>query len=257
MLCRVCGTKLTEPIFVGKPLGYNVEYYDCSSCGYVQTEDPWWLDEAYSSAINASDTGILARNQSNLKLVLATLHSLGRKKGVVVDYAGGYGFLVRMLRDAGVNAFWQDLHSENLVARGFEYQGGKADLVTAFELFEHLVTPFDDLRSLFFISPNVLLTTNLIPEPAPSPKKWWYYGLEHGQHTGFFRVKTLRYLAQRFDKRLISDGKSTHLFSEKNISLKSWEVSRKVARYAPWLFRRGLHSKTWADHEKMLSSHHD
>ena len=66
----------------------------------------------------------MARNLLNVGLVLATLTLLGERNGTVVDFAG-YGFLVRLLRDKGVNAFWVDPYSENLVARGFEYQGSR------------------------------------------------------------------------------------------------------------------------------------
>ena len=39
----------------------------------MQTEEPSWLNEAYASTINYSDTGIMSRNLSNLSIVLATL----------------------------------------------------------------------------------------------------------------------------------------------------------------------------------------
>ena len=66
----------------------------------------------------------MARNLSNVGLVLASLALMKERRGKVVDYAGGHGFLVRLLRDKGINALWMDPYSENLVARGFEYSGG-------------------------------------------------------------------------------------------------------------------------------------
>ena len=52
--------------------------------GYVQTEDPTWLDEAYASPINPSDTGIMDRNLSNVELVLASLALMKERHGTVV-----------------------------------------------------------------------------------------------------------------------------------------------------------------------------
>ena len=37
----------------------------CPKCGYVQTETPYWLEQAYVHAINRSDTGLLRRNARN------------------------------------------------------------------------------------------------------------------------------------------------------------------------------------------------
>ena len=248
-VCRCCGQSLGEYIFKVEIFNRLVAFFECDFCGYVQTEEPDWLDTAYASPINVSDTGIMQRNLSNRSLVLATLITMRSKKSQVVDYAGGHGFLVRLLRDVGIDAFWADPHSENLVARGFEFKGfGSPKLVTAFEAFEHFVSPVEELGNLLRISPNVLLTTNLIPKPTPRPHDWWYYGLEHGQHIGFFRKQTLYYLAQKFNLHLLTDGNSCHLFSEKKYSYLSWTLFRKIARFFPQIFSFDMASKTLEDH---------
>ena len=112
MNCRLCSTSIDEPFSKAEIFKQYVNYFECGSCGYVQTEDPTWLNQAYASPINSSDTGIMVRNFSNISLVLATLIFLGKRSGRVVDYAGGFGFLVRLLRDKGINAFWLDPYSE-------------------------------------------------------------------------------------------------------------------------------------------------
>ena len=246
--CRVCCIESSAPIFHGQIRGRDVAYFECNLCGYVQTEEPTWLDEAYSTVINASDTGIISRNLSNVSLVLATLVLLGRTAGRVVDYAGGYGILVRMLRDIGVDAYWNDPYSENLVARGFEYHQSGADLVTAFEAFEHFLNPGLEMERLLSIAPSVLFTTDMIATPTPKPTEWWYYGLEHGQHIGFFRRRTLQYLAEKSGKRLLTDGVSTHLFSDQKVSYYRWMIYRRLARISPALLATKLRSKTWTDH---------
>jgi hypothetical protein len=185
--CRVCGHSSREPLFSALILeNYLADYFDCAYCGYVQTSDPTWLAKAYEESINKSDTGILARNLSNVSVVLATLMLLGARSERVIDYAGGYGILVRLLRDVGVDAYWDDPHSVNLVARGFESPPTKGGgLVTAFEAFEHFENPITEMEKIIKLSPNILFSTILIGSPAPKPTAWWYYGLEHGQHIGF------------------------------------------------------------------------
>lgn len=223
-----------------------MDYFDCATCDYVQTEQPTWLKHAYSSAINTVDTGILWRNQLNVRRVIMTLLALGKLKGLVLDHAGGYGILVRMLRDAGVDARWRDKYCENLLARGFEADDGGADLVTAFEVFEHLEHPLVELRRLLETSPAVLISTELAPTDGVVPN-WWYLGSEHGQHIGFFRHATLHYMAEQLACQLATDGRSLHLFSTRPIPT-AWHIlnlgkplSGLVTRLA------GLKSRTMQD----------
>lgn len=245
--CRACGER-SQFLWFGNLLDLRVAYYQCPACDYLQTEEPYWLDRAYSEAINSSDTGILVRNSRNARLVLATLLALGRPKGQVVDCAGGFGLLVRLLRDFGVSALWADRYCQNLVARGFEYSEGKADLVTAFEAFEHFVDPTEELARLLTIAPHVLLSTELLPHPAPKHSDWWYYGREHGQHIGFFSVKTLEEMAHAHGKFLLTDGHSCHLLTNSPRARLLWPFCRRLARFMPLLLSSVLKSKTWSDH---------
>ena len=249
MNCRLCNSLISNQFSEAELLGHKIKYFECAQCEYVQTEEPFWLDEAYASSINKSDTGIMARNLSNVRLVLATLTLMRKRTEKVVDYAGGHGFLVRLLRDKGIDALWSDPYSENLVARGFEYQkeNEPALLVTAFEAFEHFIRPVDEMGKLLSVSSNILLTTTLVPDPTPTPSDWWYYGLDHGQHIGFFRVNTLEHLAKEFHLNLISDGKSTHFFSKEQYSNNIWKSLILFSKITPYLFSVGLKSKTWND----------
>ena len=229
----------------------EVDYFECPNCGYVQTEPPYWLGRAYAEAINDSDTGILMRNQANARIVLATLLILGKLNGNLVDCAGGYGILVRLLRDYGVNALWSDRYSRNLVARGFEHTNETADLVTAFEAFEHFERPTEDLDKLLEIAPNVLFSTEIIADPAPKQQDWWYYGKEHGQHIGFFRIRTLEKLVQERGRYLASNGASYHLITQHPINNALWRLLIRANRLLPILLRRTLTPKTWSDYARM------
>ena len=254
MKCKICDST-SKPVFSALVLGkYQVQYFECPRCEFVQSEEPFWLNESYSSAINDEDTGIMMRNIQSCNIVLASLLLIGKIKGKVVDYAGGYGILVRLLRDEGVDAFWYDRYCENLVARGFEFSGEEvADLVTAFEAFEHFVEPMQELDSLFKISPSILFSTLLIPQPAPQATQWWYYGFEHGQHIGFFRLKTLRFIAEKYKKILVTDASSCHLLTDTPISYFPWRVLRKYSFVTKVIIRRILKSKTFSDHKLIVS----
>jgi hypothetical protein len=259
MNCRLCSAQILAKRFSGKILGRLVDYFDCSFCGYVQTENPTWLRKAYASTMNDSDTGVMMRNLSNVSSVLAALTLIGQRKSLIVDYAGGHGFLVRLLRDIGVDAYCSDPFSINLVAKGFDYKSNKqkknsATLVMAFEAFEHFKYPIKEMKKLLSIAPNILLTTQIIATPAPQSSDWWYYGLDHGQHIGFYRAKTLKFIAQKFDLHLLSDGYSTHIFSKKKYSYTVWMLFRILSRIFPKLFTIGLKPKTWSDHLRIKKS---
>jgi hypothetical protein len=252
-ICRVCKT-LAMKLFTAELLGCAVQYFECSCCGYVQTEAPFWLDHAYAAAINDSDTGIMWRNRVNTQVVLMTLLTLRVPRERVVDFAGGYGLLVRQLRDFGVNALWRDKYCTNLVAKGFEHKDEPATLITAFEVFEHLVEPVEALEYMLTIAPNVLLSTEIMPTPTPAQGDWWYYGCEHGQHVGFYRVKTLQNMAERFGCRLITDGHTYHLFTRDTVPALVWQLGLKVRQLAPLFACFLLDSKTWQDHDLMVSA---
>ncbi len=249
--CRVCGAE-SNFIFFGDLLDHRVAYHECPQCRYVQTETPHWLSQAYAESINRSDTGILRRNERNTRLVIRTMALLGHLQGTVVDCAGGYGLLVRMLRDRGVNARWSDPYCDNLVARGFEAEAGsRADLVTAFEALEHFVHPTEELKALLDRTDNLLVSTDLIASPAPAPGRWWYYAPEHGQHIGFYRLATLQWLARSFGVHLVSDRKAFHLFTRDPVAAWRWMLARRTAKWAPLLAKLRLRSLVWVDHRTM------
>jgi hypothetical protein len=249
--CRLCRSEASF-LFEGKVLDLDIKYYECKRCGYVFTEEPYWLDRAYSEVMNLTDTGIMARNLANVRKCLVTLFLLGKLDKKVVDFAGGYGILVRMLRDSGIDAYWADPYAENYLARGFEYNNNdKAYLVTAFEAFEHFVNPKEEIDRLFKIAPNILFSTNLIPKPAPEHNEWWYYGREHGQHVGLFREETLRYIAQKRNKYLVTNGTSYHLLTDRPINAKIWNLALRGSKPLAFFLKQFLDPKTWSDHLDM------
>ena len=45
-ICRACAAA-ARPIFNGSVRSREIEHQQCDACGYVQTETPAWLDQAY------------------------------------------------------------------------------------------------------------------------------------------------------------------------------------------------------------------
>ncbi len=187
----------------------------------IQTEEPYWMGEAYSEAITKSDVGLVSRNIAFSRLSAALLCAFFDRKAKFLDYAGGYGLFVRLMRDAGFEFYWHDKFCANLFAKDLEARNLKDDryeLITAIEVFEHLANPMDEISEMFRISKNILFSTELIPPSLPKPGEWWYYGPEHGQHISFYTPTSLAVIADKFGVNLYTNRESLHLFSEKRIS---------------------------------------
>lgn len=197
VICKICGSNSSHA-FTSKVLNkYDVKYFKCRNCDYLFTEEPYWLDEAYKSPINISDTGIMSRNIFFSKIVSSIIYFCFDKSAKYLDYAGGYGIFTRLMRDIGFDFYWHDDFTTNLLARGFEKSESRYELLTAFEVFEHFVNPIDEVKKMLALSDSIIFSTVTLPQDIPS-SDWWYYGFEHGQHISFYSEKTLRIIADNF-----------------------------------------------------------
>jgi hypothetical protein len=201
---------------------YNVSYYQCNKCGFIQTEEPYWLDEAYKRPINVCDTGIMQRNIGLSKQTSTIIRTAFNKDAHFLDYAGGYGIFVRLMRDIGYDFYWYDKYAQNLFATGFEYKNQKLELITAFEVFEHLVNPVEEIQDILNLSHGVslLFSTNIYDIGLKvKGQDWWYYGFDHGQHISFYSMKTLEYMANAFKIHYYYINDGLHLFSNRKINV--------------------------------------
>jgi hypothetical protein len=104
------------------------------------------------------------------------------------------------MRDKGYDFFRQDKFCPNLFAVNYDLTdlppSTRFELVTAFEVFEHLADPRQEAQRMLELSDSVFLTTEIVPAtPIARPEDWWYFAPETGQHISFFSVKALEILA--------------------------------------------------------------
>ena len=216
-ICRICG-KATDLIFSANVLKKNkVGYFLCPACDLLQTETPYWLDEAYARPITLQDTGILTRNIQLARSLSLFLNDAGLRSGRFLDYAGGYGLMTRLMRDIGFDYYWNDRQTQNLFAMGFEADLEREyDAISAFEVLEHLHDPLKIIQGMLSATDTFVFSTELKDEKTVPPAEWMYYGFSHGQHVSFYSRTTLKYIANITGTRLLTDGRFFHVLTRRS-----------------------------------------
>jgi Methyltransferase domain len=245
------------PLFMARILGkYDVQYFHCRDCGFVRTERPYWLEEAYSAAIAVTDTGILQRNWTLSAKLASTLYFCFEPRAAYLDVAGGYGILTRQMRDYGFDYYWEDKYCDNLLARGFEAAAATTPFaaLSGFEVIEHTVDPAEFVSEIMarHHCRTLLFSTVTYPGEQPPAPDWWYYSPMTGQHISFFHVRTLQRLAARLGLSFRSSG-GLHVFTDRPLR-NGWLfplLNTPLAYVLVQLIRLRLGSRVWTDHTRL------
>lgn len=218
--CKICNGD-SKPIFKAKVLyKYEVDYFQCTNCQFIQTEEPFWLEEAYSSAITDLDLGYVTRNVLFSEITTKILKHAFDKNASFLDYGGGYGMFVRLMRDKGFDFYREDKYCENLFSNYFDVSNlenhKKFEVLTAFEVFEHLDDPIAEIKNMMNYSDSILFSTEIQPDITFSnADDWWYISPEIGQHISLFTQKSLSHLANQYGFHFYSSRNNIHLITKK------------------------------------------
>lgn len=216
--CRLCGGEARlygQQTVLGK---HRVSYYECVDCRSLQTEEPYWLDEAYKVEGLGLDVGACQRCVNLSIEVAACLTVLGfDRERACLDFGSGLGLFSRLMRDRGFNFRAYDKFIKPFFMDRFmgELGAGKWSALTAFEVFEHMPAPEKDSAELFVADPDVILFTTQTWKGQGLD--WWYIVPLGGQHVFFYSDKALQMLAAKHGYTLI-DLRSVKIFLNKKLT---------------------------------------
>jgi hypothetical protein len=216
--CRLCGGQ-TEYKFNKTILGkYDVGYFKCQRCHSLQTEAPYWLEEAYSNHISNLDVGALQRNLHNFAYCYIFAKIFKIAKGL--DYGSSDGLLCRFMRDQNFDYYAFDKYASLTYAQGFTPpQGTPLDLVTLFEVLEHLPNPSIDLESIFaYKADHYLFSTEIYENQG---EDWWYLAAETGQHVFFYSAAALAMIGNSLKMHMIKIGSNYLIYNPASKDIQS------------------------------------
>lgn len=228
--CRLCGGTAGKTFSLTYLKHIPVGLYRCEACGCLETNPPDWLDEAYADTRPVRDVWMAGRTEGMRVLTLLIIHALGLKRPRLFDWGGGNGLLVRMLRDAGVDAYRSDKYVPNYYAVGFDVEdGAKADLMTAFEVFEHSDDPCLLMTEMTAHAPDaILLSTDLYQGQGAD---WPYIHKDSGKHVFFYSEKGMTMLAGQFGYQCIAAPKFTLMHKQPLSKMRAMPVRQLLKRF--------------------------
>lgn len=180
MHCKICNSLSNFYFKKNILLKYDVSFFRCLNCGFLQTETPYWIDEAYESAMTTIDTGVMSRPLEMSRITERIILNYFNYESQFLDYGGGHGIFVRIMRDKGLNFYRKDKYAENIFARYFDFydlpeNDRKFELITCFEVLEHLEQPMDELSQIFNLGKALLCSTELQPFSSIKELSSWEY----------------------------------------------------------------------------------
>lgn len=246
MTCRVCAAHCdlydvvdfnksceeARGTFLGLS-GKPIYYVRCSACGFCSAPEiaSWSPDQFHREIYNADYIKVdpdheIDRPKDGARKLLKNFAKIG-KSLQHLDYGGGKGELSQILRENG----WNSTSHDPFYKPGEDFESiGQYDLITAFEVFEHVPDPRDLMKRLQkLLAPGgaIYFTTQVSDGSIVENGRltWWYAAPRNG-HISLFTKNSLQRLGLDFGFSLLSIDDGSHLYFKE---LPTW--SSKVRKW--------------------------
>lgn len=190
--------------------GRPVYYYRCPDCGFLFTRSfDAWRPEEFAQFIYNGDYQTLDPDYAEMRPrqnanILQSLFGERLKALRLLDFGAGNGGLARLLRENGCAADSFDPFG-NDGARSLSAVIDRYDIVTAFEVFEHVADPVACLAEIDrLLRPDGLLLISTRVNDGKEGKAgigprltWWYASPRNG-HIALHSRRSLMLLMQKF-----------------------------------------------------------
>jgi tetratricopeptide (TPR) repeat protein/SAM-dependent methyltransferase len=195
--------------------GFAVYYRRCARCGFVFTCDfDGWAPEDFQRYIYNADYRLVdpdyteVRPAGNARLV-AESFAVSREAMRILDYGGGAGVLAKRLQEAGFRAETYDPFS------GFDAPPtGPFDLVTCFEVMEHVPSPRETVRAMAGLLKEegaILFSTLVQPKDFARVGLGWWYAAPRNGHISLYSTAALARLFGEAGMKVVSFSEAMHL----------------------------------------------
>lgn len=200
---------------IGKPFYYAL----CSHCGFCFCPEimSWSLEQFETHIYNEDyakiDPDYLENRPKETAESLISIFGDRAHMFKHLDYGGGNGSLSKRLCAAN----FQSTSYDPFVDRGMDLtQLGKFDLITAYEVFEHVpdVQQLMSNLTMLLAPKGIILFSTLVSDGNIHPKKrldWWYAAPRNG-HISLFSNQSLLTLAQSRGFAFGSFSEALHIF---------------------------------------------
>lgn len=199
------------------PAGRLFDYHSCQVCGFVFAPSfRSWSDDDFSKLIYNGDYSkvdpdcIDVRPKANANMLLKAF-SLPANVAHL-DYGGGTGRLCELLTVAGWRSSSVDPYSSH--AQSTPPDGQRFGLITAFEVFEHVVDPHALIKDIkrFLDNPGLIVFSTLLNdgEITQGGKLNWWYAAPRNGHISLFSRESLFHLARQHGLYFYSFSRDLH-----------------------------------------------
>ncbi len=198
--------------------GIPISYMFCNSCNFCFSPEiyTWQLQDFEKNIYNSEyiiidPDYIEARPQANTENLISMFPHFPKPLRHL-DYGGGDGLLAKLLCRSG----WNSTSYDPFVNKGVCIkQIGTFDLITAFEVFEHVPDAhvlMSNLRTLLAPGGVIIFSTLLSDNQIrPNQKLTWWYAAPRNGHISLFSKKSLQIITKQYGLNFGSFSNAFHI----------------------------------------------